>query len=827
MTTAVLPSLAEVQGERLSRSLVAYQREAWHVVEPHTAYIHNWHIDAITDHLEAVTRGEIRNLLINMPPRHEKSLNVSVFWPTWVWTSQAFVQWLYSSYVQALSTRDSVKCRRLIQSQWYQERWGHVFHMTGDQNVKTRYENDKNGYRIATSVGGVGTGDGADILVCLPYGEPVLTSSGWIPIGRIVEERLPVRVLSSSGRWQRIAKYESGPGRPSLRLTFAGGSSVECTDDHPIWVEDVGGFIPAREVYSLHGPVHMRYLRRGSRARPLPCSTREAGDLLFKEMLRSGGAGQDQSCVGGWRCGRQMRALRDGKDDRTGICETVPFLLAHMPRLMAAGTATPGMRAVRGVVHSPLQTEILLQDLREHGARSANAWPRQFKLPERAMGDGAWARVHESPQGESSKEGSLSLCCVWDAARHTPSSPHRPEQDEPRDGQSGHPLHLVSFSHPQEKRTGYPLGECVALEDVERIATPDRAYNLRVEPDGDYYASGILVHNCDDPHNVLEGESDKKREEVLIWWDEVMSTRLNNPQTGAKVIVMQRVHERDLSGHVLEQGGYEHLLIRAEYVPTTYVSVTGFRDPRTKQDELLWPERFPQSVIDDLKIRLGDYAYSGQCQQEPTARKGGLFERGWFEVVDEVPKPGPRVRYWDKAGTEGGGKYTVGVLEARRKDGVIFIEDVVRGQWGGPDRETQIQQTAEADAKKYGVGAVAIIMEQEPGSAGKDVIEASILNLAGHYAEGHRPTGDKFTRARPLASGAKAGNVKVLKADWTEEFLAEINKAGPGATYLDQMDAAAGAYNELTLSQGSDLSSIATALGEIAEGMERVNPYRI
>ncbi len=160
-----LPTLDDIDKELAQRSLSEYIRQAWHIVEPGNRYIHGWHIDAICEHLEAATRGEIRNLIINIPPRHMKSLITCVFWPTWLWTSKPETRWLFSSYGESLSIRDSLKCRRVIQSNWYQQRWGDVFKLTGDQNSKIRFENDKTGYRLATGVGGLGTGDGGDFII--------------------------------------------------------------------------------------------------------------------------------------------------------------------------------------------------------------------------------------------------------------------------------------------------------------------------------------------------------------------------------------------------------------------------------------------------------------------------------------------------------------------------------------------------------------------------------------------------------------------------------------------------------------------------------------
>ena len=147
------------------KSLREFIKQAWHIVEPIAPYVEGWHIDSLCEHLEAVSAGQITRLLVNEPPRTMKSGLISVFWPTWEWATRPTTRWMFSSYSSGLSTRDSLRCRRIIESRWYQERWGNVYRLTGDQNVKTRYENDKAGYRLATSVGGSVVGEGADILV--------------------------------------------------------------------------------------------------------------------------------------------------------------------------------------------------------------------------------------------------------------------------------------------------------------------------------------------------------------------------------------------------------------------------------------------------------------------------------------------------------------------------------------------------------------------------------------------------------------------------------------------------------------------------------------
>lgn len=160
-----LPSLEEIQAELATRHLRDFIRQSWPIIEPGKDLLWNWHIDCLSEYLEAVTEGEITRLLVNMPPRYMKSIEVTVDWPTWVWLRRPESAWIFFSYSDALATKHSLDRRRIIQSYWYQQRWGYVYQMTSDQNVKTEYENDKRGVMIATGLQAGAHGKGGDILV--------------------------------------------------------------------------------------------------------------------------------------------------------------------------------------------------------------------------------------------------------------------------------------------------------------------------------------------------------------------------------------------------------------------------------------------------------------------------------------------------------------------------------------------------------------------------------------------------------------------------------------------------------------------------------------
>jgi predicted phage terminase large subunit-like protein len=147
------------------RSLRAYIEQAWPILEPTTPFLENWHIDLIVEHLEAITAGQITRLLINVPPRYMKSLLVSVLWPTWEWIRYPSRRWIFTSYSEALSLKHSLDRRTLLQSDWYQARWGTTVQLAADQNVKGEFANTARGTMIATSIGGSITGKGGDRIV--------------------------------------------------------------------------------------------------------------------------------------------------------------------------------------------------------------------------------------------------------------------------------------------------------------------------------------------------------------------------------------------------------------------------------------------------------------------------------------------------------------------------------------------------------------------------------------------------------------------------------------------------------------------------------------
>ncbi|TLX12134.1 phage terminase large subunit [Rhizobium sp. MHM7A] len=311
----------------------------------------------------------------------------------------------------------------------------------------------------------------------------------------------------------------------------------------------------------------------------------------------------------------------------------------------------------------------------------------------------------------------------------------------------------------------------------------------------------------DDPHSTETAESAADRLATTRKFREGAQNRLNDQERSAIVVIMQRLHEEDISGVIHEVGmEYVHLMLPMEFEPERACSTAiGFHDPRKEEGELLDPVRFPREAVEKLKRDMGSYAYAGQYQQRPAPRAGGMFQRSDFEIVDAVPAGGKRCRAWDFAATQPKpGKqpdWTVG-LRMLKVNGIFYVEDVQRGRWSPNDVEKTLKNVASQDGQ-----SVTVRLPQDPGAAGKADAATKVKLLAGRSIKVVLPSGDKATRATPASAQAEAGNVKILRGPWNKEFLDEVCTF-PNGQFDDQVDAFADALNELALGSSYTLANI-------------------
>lgn len=301
----------------------------------------------------------------------------------------------------------------------------------------------------------------------------------------------------------------------------------------------------------------------------------------------------------------------------------------------------------------------------------------------------------------------------------------------------------------------------------------------------------------DDPHSVEQTESEAKREGALRWYSETFSNRVNGPES-ATIIVMQRIHERDLSGHILSSDlGFEHLMLPMEFEEDRRCSTSiGFVDPRKEDGELLWPERFPREYVDKERKRLaswgGDYAIAGQHQQSPVPRKGAMFETANFQIIDAAPTRGRFVRGWDLASsTRKRSPFTVGVTLCLEPSGRVCITHVDRFKEEPAGVENRLKERHALD-----LGNIEWDFPQDPGQAGKAQKLAIARLLPGRVVTFSPETGSKEDRARPFAAAVGNGNVALVRGAWNQSYLEEC-RTFPAGAFKDQVDATSRAYAKL------------------------------
>lgn len=324
---------------------------------------------------------------------------------------------------------------------------------------------------------------------------------------------------------------------------------------------------------------------------------------------------------------------------------------------------------------------------------------------------------------------------------------------------------------------------------------------------GPILGHGAPLGIIDDPfESWAHAQSQTQRDHVESWYNGTFRSRIH--EGGAIVYAASRMHEDDLAGRLIARDPDLWHILRLPAIAETQderdeaAEAMGLKkgqpDPLGRlPGEALAPSRFSAPGLEEIRREVGPLAWPGPYQCFPRAPAGNWIQRSWYRIVDEVPVVGSRVRYWDLAGTPGGGSWTVGTLVCLAANNMLHIEDVARGQWGDLQRDQEIRLATELDAQRYGRGSVKTWIEQEPGQSGKTQIQGYIRELAGHSVQGDRVTGSKDVRLSPFIAYSSAGNVVIKRAAWNVDWLNELASVRQGSTLRDQADSVAGAWSKV------------------------------
>jgi predicted phage terminase large subunit-like protein len=288
------------------------------------------------------------------------------------------------------------------------------------------------------------------------------------------------------------------------------------------------------------------------------------------------------------------------------------------------------------------------------------------------------------------------------------------------------------------------------------------------------FGGAIII---DDPHKADEARSDVIRQGVLDWFSNTLESRKNDPERTPIILIMQRLHQHDLAGWLLAGGNgeiWEH------------VCLSAWKDDETP----LWPEKHGADELRRMEA-AAPYTFAGQYRQRPAPPEGGVLKPAMLQIVDAVPAGSIQwVRGWDLASTKGGA-YTAGAKLGKLKDGRFIIADMVRERFSTDERDALLKNTAARDGH-----SVRVSLPQDPGQAGKSQVLYLTRMLAGYHVTSSPESGDKETRAEPMASQVNVGNMLMLRGHWNDALIEEM-RLFPNGVYKDQVDALSRAFNEL------------------------------
>jgi len=300
----------------------------------------------------------------------------------------------------------------------------------------------------------------------------------------------------------------------------------------------------------------------------------------------------------------------------------------------------------------------------------------------------------------------------------------------------------------------------------------------------DRFKGAIVI---DDPHKAGEANSSTMRKNVLDWFSTTMESRKNSPSTPI-IVIMQRLHEMDLSGWLLAGGNgekWEHLCIPAE----------------TETGESFWPDQFPDSMLQRLK-ESNSYVFAGQYMQSPSPIGGGIFKDEWLRFWKELPELEYRMIYADtamKTGEEN--DYSVFQHWGKSRDGRIYLLDMIRGKWEAP--QLLAQARAFWDKCRASNAGALRQMKVEDKASGTGLIQQ--LRQGGIPVAGIPRSKDKITRGYDAAPMIEAGNVFLPERHNCLSDLLHEMTVFPAGSHDDTVDPLMDAVQDMLVPQRTDI----------------------
>ena len=318
-----------------------------------------------------------------------------------------------------------------------------------------------------------------------------------------------------------------------------------------------------------------------------------------------------------------------------------------------------------------------------------------------------------------------------------------------------------------------------------RYTTTNSGLRYSTSTGGTVTGMGADIIVIDDPQNPQLARSEVERENANRFFNETLRSRLNNPDKGVFIVIMQRLHENDLTGMLLdkEPDNWEYICLPAEL--SDYVKPIELKDNYV--DGLLFPQRLSKDTLKSFKIGLGSYGYSGQYSQIPSPSDGGIFKGDWFNIVKSIPENinSDFIKwnfYLDTAYTSKQDNDATAMLCGAFINNELFIRDVKAVRLEFPELIKEIQKFAAVNG--YTNNSRIYV---EPKASGKSIVQMLKRSTGLNIMEDKPPTQDKVSRASSVSAFIESGRVNLLDGRYIDSFLNEL-KSFPNGNHDDMVD---------------------------------------
>jgi predicted phage terminase large subunit-like protein len=779
------------------------------------------------DTLDKVFSGEIKRLIINIPPGYGKTALGVINFIAHGFAINPRSRFIHASYAQALALDNSSHAKDIINLEGYQAHWPIQLRM--DTNAKGLWRTTAGGHLRAASSGEPITGFRAGILAepgftgCFPAGTKVWTERGLVAIDEIVRARMPVNVWAHDNRGNMVLRpltdWHRNPANDIVRVSFNDGSSVDCTADHRFWTSN-RGWVRADSLCeddvlpAVHGS-EQRLDNVGIDAEPV------SGRLDTVAVFPSGSIGPvikgdislaacENASVVGFKT-----SLRDnGSSASDGLpCVSTPDLVND-----CSGNAVTSRHVLSALSHCGVD--------RERVSVAQNGAGVDFSLAERPMSLGIqdvvdpaaipqisqsivgdvpvimagvgtnWSWPNEGQQHELVNSANVDLAISREAY---PSVPVCVLAGAEYDAIGNVNLSLAGSNDPGLATDESEIADGVKPfisgyrkpVSVVYVGHAESTFCLTVKEYHNFTVEqGVIVKNCliiDDPLKPDDAHSETMRKFINARWENTFRSRLAHEDVPV-IVIMQRLHVDDFVAHLLEKSGERwHLLQLPILIEGEPQKPDGNVDliPHGLPDGPLWMAKHNRPQIEILK--LAPQVFAGQYMQTPIISGGDMFKLDWLREYETAPPLSTLKVYMgsDYAVTSDGGDYTVHVVVGIDPEGYMWLLDLWRKQ-----ASSDVWVEAWCDlVKQYRPSQAAEESGQIKGGVGPFLTKRARERGASTWRRTFPTRGDKAIRAQSIRGRMAMQGLLVPKnAEWLADFKSEL-AAFPGGKHDDQVDA--------------------------------------